>query len=259
MESLPYAQSQTLFLYRSVLGVSPSLPDSQLILARSVASSIGIELKEVPTTEGFDSTYVKNQGQACFVCKSHLYSALEAVAATASSIATSHEHEKNVIMYNGTNADDTKDPTRLGLIAAKSFSVQSPLIHTTKDDIRRAAKHMNLPNWNYAASPCLRSRLALGVEATSEHLQAVSRAEDRVRRVLSLDETVNMRVRMFSGKKAVVELDEDWMALYNEENGNKVEICLKFAGVEDYFKELGFTGGFRVRAFKSGSVSRAVI
>jgi len=127
----------------AVLGVSPSLPENQLILARSIAYNIGIDLKEVPTTEGFDVTYVENQGQACFVCKSHLYSALEAVTTTVSSIASSHEHQNNVIMYNGTNADDTKDPTRLGLVAAKAFSVQSPLIHTTKDDIRRAAKHMN--------------------------------------------------------------------------------------------------------------------
>jgi len=229
------------------------------MLARSIACNIGIDLKEVPTTEGFDVTYIENQGQACFVCKSHLYSALEAVTATVSSIATSHEHTKNVIMYNGTNADDTKDPTRLGLVAAKTFSVQSPLIHTTKDDVRRAAKHMNLTNWNYAASPCLRSRLALGVEATSTHLRAVSKAEDRVRSVLNLDKTINMRVRMFSGKRAVVELDEAWLALYNEENGNKIEISLKFEGVEDYFRELGFLGGFRVRAFKSGSVSRAIV
>merc|ERR1712008_112957 len=138
-------------------------------------------------------------------------------------------------------------------------SVFCSISPNTHHERRHAAKHMNLTNWYYAASPCLRSRLALGVEATSTHLRAVSKAEDRVRSVLNLDKTINMRVRMFSGKRAVVELDEAWLELYNEENGTKVEIYLKFEGVEDYFRELGFLGGFRVRAFKSGSVSRAIV
>ena len=112
-----------------------------------------------------------------------------------------------MILYNGTNSDDTQDPTRLGLQAASNFSVHSPLNQITKDQVRQAAKYLGLSNWNAAASPCLRSRLAMGVMATEEHLRAVELAEAFVREVLGLDETINARVRMLSGGKAMVELD----------------------------------------------------
>ena len=69
---------------------------------------------------------------------------------------------KNIILFNGTNKDDMKDPTRVGLIAAKEYKVASPLEIYTKSEVRSLAKEMNLFNHNYAASPCLRSRLALG-------------------------------------------------------------------------------------------------
>jgi PP-loop superfamily ATP-utilizing enzyme len=69
-------------------------------------------------------------------------------------------------MFNGTNSDDRQDKTRLGLVAADNFGVASPLAGLSKDEVRALAKEMELENWNHAASPCLRSRLAFGVEAT---------------------------------------------------------------------------------------------
>ena len=239
---------------KAVLGVSNSLPKRQLLLAQDVASSIGIDLLEVRTTEGSDETYIENNGQACFICKTHLYSALEAVSKKASEM--SNGSTRDVILYNGTNKDDTQDNTRLGLLAARKFSVRSPLINVTKDEVRRASKHLDLPNWNYAASPCLRSRLALGVEATESHLRAVNMAEIRIRGLLDLDDTVNIRVRMLAGKVAMVELDQQWFL--DSGNGNATaEEMLRYQGFEQYCKELGFDGGMGIRPFKSGSVSRA--
>jgi uncharacterized protein len=235
---------------KAVIGVSNSLPQRQLDLARLVASKIDIDLMEVRTTEGDDANYVANQGNACFVCKNHLYSALEAVANTASEISLNDRKQK-VALFNGTNADDTKDPTRLGLLSAKSFSVRSPLMNISKDEVRRAARHLDLPNWNYAASPCLRSRLAIGVEATENHLIAVNKAEERVRTVLALDETVNLRVRMLSGNRAMVELDTRLIDARHE----SPETLLRNEGFEEFCRDLGFHGGIGVRPFKTGSVS----
>ncbi|KAL7443972.1 hypothetical protein ACHAXH_009882, partial [Discostella pseudostelligera] len=204
---------------QAVLGISAAVPQTQIIMARTVAQTIGIELTEVPTSEGTDETYQRNDGYACFVCKTHLYSTLETVANTVMKQQLElrqqqdeDQQQKNdaynsVILYNGTNADDRTDPTRLGLIAASNFQVHSPLDQITKDEVRAAAKHLGLPNWNAAASPCLRSRLAMGVMATSDHLRAVEKAEEFVRNVLKIDDTVNARVRMLAGGKAVVELD----------------------------------------------------
>ncbi len=259
---------------KAVLGVSASLPERQLRLARDVASTIGIDLIETSTTEGADETYIENKGDACFVCKNHLYSALTAVSEQARIIARNNDHQlEEVIMYNGTNADDTTDPTRLGLIAAKNFSVRSPLVHITKDEVRRASRHLNLPNWNFAASPCLRSRLALGVEATENHLRAVNMAEERVRDILGLDETMNLRVRMLAGQRAMVELGQEYFESGGDsKSGSRntsssiddnttsssvlgAENLLREQGFDKYCKDLGFVGGIGVRPFKSGAVS----
>lgn len=52
-------------------------------LSRCTYLPPGIPLTEVATTEGSDPDYIANEGQSCFHCKTHLYSALEAVAAQA--------------------------------------------------------------------------------------------------------------------------------------------------------------------------------
>mmetsp|Transcript_17782 Transcript_17782/g.20256 ORF Transcript_17782/g.20256 Transcript_17782/m.20256 type:complete len:433 (-) Transcript_17782:12-1310(-) len=258
---------------KAVIGVSSSLPQRQLDLARSIASRIQIDLIEVPTTEGSDPVYKANQGQACFICKNHLYTALEAVANKAIQLVNDNNQHckepKENILFNGTNKDDTKDNTRLGLLAAKRFSVRSPLIHVTKDQVRQAARHLNLQNWNHAASPCLRSRLELGVEATAQHLDAVNQAEQKVRNILCLDEIVNLRVRMLSGKRAMVEIDQKFLDSLSHRDGNMqdleanyslekmtVESTLRDQGFEEFCEELGFIGGMGVRTFKTGSVSR---
>jgi uncharacterized protein len=100
--------------------------------------------------------------------------------------------------------------------------VASPLSELTKNDVRGASRELGLPNWNHAASPCLRSRLAFSVEvrellirsqhvycimthawhasftcqATAQHLAAVESAENLTRKLLSLTAEDNLRVRM---------------------------------------------------------------
>ena len=236
---------------QAVLGISNAVPQTQIDMARQVANTIGIPLREVTTAEGNDEAYVRNDGHACFVCKTHLYSTLESVA---NAVKKEQEKQHNgntnnsVILYNGTNSDDTRDPTRLGLVAASNFRVLSPLDQISKDQVRQASKYLGLPNWNAAASPCLRSRLAMGVEATERHLKAVEKAEAFVRRVLALDETRNIRVRMLAGGKAMVELDcvnNDDLSNVLREHGFE-ELCINQWGFKSF-------GG--VRGFKTGSVA----
>ena len=255
---------------QAVLGVSPAVPQTQILMARNVAKVIGIPLNEVNTTEGSDETYQKNDGYACYVCKTHLYSTLESVAnavmeeqkqQNVHSDGEGSQQEKQshpVILYNGTNADDTQDPTRLGLLAASNFQVHSPLDQITKDEVRMAARYLGLPNWNAAASPCLRSRLAKGVMATQDHLHAVEMAEEFVRRVLELNESVNARVRMLSGGKAMVELDNS--IIYPDGNNTGKENWAANVLRENRFEEKciddwGFKSFGGVRGFKTGSVA----
>lgn len=44
--------------------------------------------------------------------------------------------------------------------------------------MREVSRELGLPNWNHAASPCLRSRLAFGVQATPERLVLVEKVRD---------------------------------------------------------------------------------
>ena len=55
------------------------------------------------------------------------------------------------VLFNGTNADDAVDPTRVGLKAAADFAVVSPLLDLDKATVRDVAREVGLPNWSLAA------------------------------------------------------------------------------------------------------------
>ena len=184
---------------------SPSLSKDQLRRARDVAKHVGIQLMEVSTFENLDPEYIANQGSSCYVCKTNLYETLKSVSSYARDL------EGDVVLFNGTNADDRLDPTRLGLVAAKEFDVCSPLDHAKKSKVREIARFMGLPNADVAASPCLRSRLALGVEATNHHLRFIDDAESFVRNTLELEPERNMRVRLLPKNRIAIELDREML------------------------------------------------
>lgn len=222
---------------RAVLGLSPAVPTEQISLAEEVATIIGIPLEKIETTESTDEMYIENNGKACYACKTHLYTCLEKI----------FEHsvkDGKGRLYNGTNRDDLKDSTRVGLIAADQFFVQSPLKNISKDEVRIVAKHLQLPNWNFAASPCLRSRLALGVQAIPLHLKRIEKAERHVRACLEIDPTRNLRVRLLTKARAMVEVEEKFLDHAKHE----------LASWQVAFQEMGFSS-VDVRSFKSGSVA----
>lgn len=266
----------------AVLGVSPAVPEEQIAAARRVARDIiGIGTGDlmdwctVPTREGDRATYVANTGRACYACKTELYATLQAVhrhgleqqqqrqqrqkqqqVSSTSSSAAAAAVQYHLQLYNGTNADDLRDPTRLGLVAAAQFHVRSPLDRTTKEDVRRAARHLGLPNWQAAASPCLRSRLAWGVPATRRHLQRVGAAERFVRQQLAaaacvpISDATNLRVRLLPRQAACLEIDADVVeaarAMYAQQRDAWEAYLLG---------ELAFASFAGVRAFRSGSVA----
>ncbi|CAI5946912.1 unnamed protein product [Closterium sp. NIES-64] len=175
----------------------PSLSSSQLTTARHVAAAIGIPLWEVETTEGQVPEYVANEGASCYACKATLYTTLYTVAQQSlTRIGMDSSNRNEVTLFNGTNADDLSDPSRLGLLAALHCRVVSPLARLPKAAVRAVARAAGLPNWDLAASPCLRSRLAFGVEATASTLMLVERAEKMVRSFLPLTQRDNTRVRL---------------------------------------------------------------
>lgn len=220
----------------AVMALSPSVSAMMQEAASDIAGHIGIPLRFVQSAEYLDPTYIANDGQSCYICKSNIYSAMEAVYRGANTDDT--------ILYNGTNADDLGDPTRVGLQAAREHAVRSPLARFTKEEIRLLSRHAGLPNWNAAASPCLRSRLRIGIPATVDHLRRIERAEEIVRKMYAFAEEVNFRVRHLPDDIAMVEVEASLIDRLDLARCRDAILALGFRHVEK-------------RTFRSGSVSSA--
>lgn len=220
----------------AVMALSPSVSKTMQDMASGIAGQIGIPLRFVESREYLDPTYVANDGRSCYICKSNIYVAMEAVYQNATAEGT--------LLYNGTNADDLGDPTRVGLQAAREHAVRSPLARFTKEEIRRLSRHVGLPNWNAAASPCLRSRLQIGVPATVEHLRRIESAEEALRTLYDFSDAINFRVRHLPDHVAMVEVEASLLDRIDLGRCRDALLALGFERVEK-------------RAFRSGSVSTA--
>merc|ERR1712146_88089 len=155
-----------------------------------------------------------------------------------------------------------------GLIAAKEYSVSSPISHLTKEEVRKVSKSLGLPNWQTAASPCLRSRLDMGVQATEKHLKRVEAAEDYVRKKLQLDETINMRVRLLAKNRGRIEIDEQVFTHLTRPSSDLAPLLQNYSSPSpvssweteyqelcQQVQELFQFSSVTIKAFKSGSVS----
>jgi uncharacterized protein len=177
----------------AVTADSPSVPRAEIEDARRLAARIGIRHLVVATEEFADPNYVRNDGSRCYFCKSELYSRIETLLP-----------ELDVAcICSGANLDDEGD-YRPGLKAAAEHQVRHPLQEAgfTKADVRALALAWDLPTWDKPASPCLSSRLAPGVEVTTERTARVEAAE-RYLHELGYREC---RVRLHGGELARIEV-----------------------------------------------------
>ncbi len=152
----------------AVTAVSASMPHYERSAAEEVAREIGVRVRWVQTHEDNDERYIANPPNRCYFCKTNVYDELLDVAA----------QEGFEVFLDGTNADDVGD-FRPGRQAALEHGVRSPLqeVGFTKDDIRRAARELGLPNWNLPSAPCLSSRVPYGTRITPEMLDQIGRGE----------------------------------------------------------------------------------
>jgi uncharacterized protein len=157
----------------AVTAVSPSYPEGELEVARTVARAIGVHHRTVQTQEVDREAYARNDAMRCFHCKTELYATLEALSAEASS---------DVVVLSGANADDLVD-FRPGLMAAEGFGVRSPLLEERigKASTRAMARGLGLSVAEKPALACLSSRVAFGVRITPDLLGRIDRAEQMVR------------------------------------------------------------------------------
>ncbi|MBI1247460.1 ATP-dependent sacrificial sulfur transferase LarE [bacterium] len=177
----------------AVTAKSPSVAERDLQIAKEVAEAIGIRHEVIETSELDRPGYVANASDRCFHCKTELYDHLGLIRSCFAA----------ELIVNGANVDDRGDH-RPGMIAASNAGVRSPLLECEIDKatLRAIAKEWDIPVWDRPASPCLASRIAYGVEVTSERLKMVERAEAYLR-----DQGLrDLRVRYHEGDLARIEV-----------------------------------------------------
>jgi uncharacterized protein len=222
----------------AVTADSPSVPRSEIEIACTLARQIGIRHRLIPTQEFEDPDYVRNDGARCYFCKSELYSQVESLLPGLGV----------QVICSGANLDDQGD-YRPGLKAASEHHVRHPLQEAgfTKADVRALARAWDLPTWDKPASPCLSSRLAPGVEVTTERTARVEAAEEYLHS-LGFPEC---RVRLHEDELARVEVPADALAQFADPEAR--------AGLVKCLKDLGFRFvTLDLEGFRSGSLNTLV-
>jgi len=184
----------------AVTAVSPTYPPGEIEVAKKVAERIGIKHIIITTNELRDKNFTKNPAERCYYCKSELLRKLDGVRKKS-------RFEK---IFDGTNSDDFFD-FRPGLRAVKEFSVLSPLALAgmTKEDVRKLALRLGLPNADKPANPCLASRIPFGQKIMRRKLQRIAKGEEflqflgfRVVRVRDYGDLAKVEVEKDELKKA---------------------------------------------------------
>ena len=109
-----------------------------------------------------------NLPDRCYHCKISLGKAMMGVAGQ-NGIAT---------LLDGTNGEDEKG-YRPGIRALSELGVISPLkaLGFTKDEVRKLAEEMNLPQKARPANPCLATRIPYHTEITAEKITQIAEGE----------------------------------------------------------------------------------
>jgi pyridinium-3,5-biscarboxylic acid mononucleotide sulfurtransferase len=222
----------------AVTGTSAALAAGELDAARALAEQIGIRHVVLSTEEFANPSYVANNPDRCFHCKSELYSQLGNIA----------ERLGVRVVVNGANADDLAD-YRPGMRAADEHAVRSPLAECgfTKQEVRALAAAWQLPVADKPATPCLSSRVAYGLAVTPERLTMIDGAEQFLRS-LGLRE---LRVRYHADDMARIEVPVEQINKLCEPDIRQ--------NVTDEFTRLGFKFvTLDLAGFRSGGFTKLV-
>lgn len=156
----------------ALTAVSASMAEVERVDARRFATALGVEHAWEESFEVERPEYAANDGTRCYYCKSELFRIGHGVAG---------KRGYRWLAY-GYNASDRGD-VRPGHKAALENEVLSPLADAelTKDDIRTLMRAHGLELSDKPASPCLASRLMVGVSVTPEKLKDVEDMEKILR------------------------------------------------------------------------------
>ncbi|MGH3670726.1 MAG: ATP-dependent sacrificial sulfur transferase LarE [Pseudonocardiaceae bacterium] len=224
----------------AVIADSPSLAGAELVAARRVAGQIWAELVELGTSEHADPGYQANAGDRCYFCKRTVLGAVRDLA-----------HSRGFVhVATGTHLDDRRAAHRPGLRAAAELGVCEPLaeVGATKQTVRLLAVHWSLSVQDKPSTPCLASRIAVGVPVTVDRLTLVERAELAAGDYLAGHQIPvrDLRVRLLGRAGFRVELDQP--ALECIGSHLRAELLVRVA-------EAGLSGQGDLTRYHSGSLS----
>lgn len=168
--------------------VSDSLAAGELDLAADLAADLGVRHLTPRTFEAARAGYRANGPDRCYHCRAELIDALQALARPLA-ITT--------VLIGSTldpEAVDPQPPAR----AAEERGARAPLqeVGLTKEQVREASRRWDLVTWDKPPTSCLASRIAPGVEVTTDRLARVDRAEAALRRALAEDGLAATDVRV---------------------------------------------------------------
>jgi pyridinium-3,5-biscarboxylic acid mononucleotide sulfurtransferase len=157
-----------------ITATSSTYPFYELEEAKKLADDLGIKHRIIVSEEIDIPGYADNPPDRCYYCKSELFGKIKFIAAA----------EGFEVVFDGSNADDTKD-FRPGMKAKKEKGVVSPLAEAgyTKADIRSHSKELGLATSDKQSYACLASRFPYGEKITKEKLDRLATAEFEVRKL----------------------------------------------------------------------------
>jgi len=198
-----------------------TLAQEELEYAKKISSEIGIKHIVIEYNELDNESFVKNDNNRCFYCRSELSEHLLEIA---------KEFGSDVVV-DGTNIDDLGD-YRPGVLALRENGIRSPLTETefSKKMVRETAKSIGLSVYDKPSNSCLASRIPWGQSVTAQRLARIEIGEKIVKQLTGAKQ---VRVRDMNGI-AKIEVGVDELSLL--ENNlvlQKVKSQLKLISFED--------------------------
>jgi len=198
-----------------------TLAQEELEYAKKISSEIGIKHVVIEYNELDNESFVKNDNNRCFYCRSELSEHLLEIA---------KEFGSDMIV-DGTNIDDLGDYSP-GVLSLRENGFRSPLAETgfSKKMVRETAKSVGLSVYDKPSNACLASRIPWGQSVTAERLARIEIGEKIVKQLTGAKQ---VRVRDMGGI-ARIEVDVDELPLLeNSVVLQKIKNQLKLISFDD--------------------------
>jgi len=224
VDSALVAYAAYITLGKSAIAVTAdykTLAQEELEYAKKISSEIGIKHMVIEYNELDNESFVKNDNNRCFYCRSELSEHLLEIA---------KEFGSDMIV-DGTNIDDLGD-YRPGVLALRENGIRSPLTETefSKKMVREAAKSIGLSVYDKPSNSCLASRIPWGQSVTAERLARIEIGEKIVKQLTGAKQ---VRVRDMNGI-AKIEVGVDELSLLeNNTMLQKIKDQLKLIRFDD--------------------------